>query len=71
VFLEMQFVDINTCEPVPNIFVDLWHANATGVYAGIVASGNGDSSDATNLNATFLRGLWATNDEGVVQYVLP
>lgn len=30
-FLDMQFINVNTCEPVPNIFLDIWHANATGV----------------------------------------
>ncbi|KAF8246421.1 aromatic compound dioxygenase [Wilcoxina mikolae CBS 423.85] len=68
-FLDLQFIDINTCEPVPDTYVDIWHANATGVYSGVVASGNGDSTDATNLDATFLRGLWKTNDEGVVQFL--
>ncbi|KAI5790299.1 extracellular dioxygenase [Geopyxis carbonaria] len=67
-FLDMQFVDVNTCEPIPDIFLDIWHANSTGVYSGIVASGNGDSSDLTNLDKTFLRGLAKTNDDGVVQF---
>jgi protocatechuate 3,4-dioxygenase beta subunit len=29
---------------------------------------NGDSSDASNLDATFLRGIQPSNDEGVVQF---
>lgn len=66
-YLDMQFIDINTCEPVNDIYVDIWHANATGVYSGVVASGNGNAEDTTNLDATFLRGLWKTNEEGVVQ----
>jgi protocatechuate 3,4-dioxygenase beta subunit len=39
-----------------------------GVYSGVQASGNGDSSDASNLDATFLRGIQPSNDEGVVQF---
>lgn len=42
--------------------------NSTGVYSGIVANGNGDSSDAANINATFLRGLQPTDSLGVAQF---
>lgn len=55
--LDAQVVDITTCEPVTNAMIEIWACNSTGVYSGITASGNGDSSDATNLNNTFLRGL--------------
>jgi protocatechuate 3,4-dioxygenase beta subunit len=68
VFLDMQFIDTNTCEPVTGIYMDIWHANATGVYSGINESGNGNSDDLTNLDKTFLRGIWQTDDEGVVQF---
>ena len=57
VILDAQVVDITTCEPVTNSMIEIWACNSTGVYSGIVASGNGDSSDLTNLNNTFLRGL--------------
>ncbi|KAJ6002995.1 hypothetical protein N7451_005542 [Penicillium sp. IBT 35674x] len=67
-YMDIQVLDTNTCEPLPNIYMDLWHCNATGVYSGIQASGNGDSSDATNLDATFLRGIQASNSDGVVQF---
>lgn len=32
--MNVGVIDVNTCEPVPNVLVDLWHANATGYYAG-------------------------------------
>jgi protocatechuate 3,4-dioxygenase beta subunit len=60
VHLDLQFIDINTCEPIPNMLVDIWHANATGVYSGVVGSGG--------LNTSFLRGIQATNSEGVAQF---
>ncbi|KAK0644923.1 hypothetical protein DIS24_g8386 [Lasiodiplodia hormozganensis] len=57
------FVDVNTCEPVPNLFIDIWAANATGTYSGIdVSNGQG------GLNSTFLRGVQDTDDEGVAQF---
>lgn len=34
-YLEVQYIDIETCEPVPGVYVDIWNANATGVYSGI------------------------------------
>lgn len=66
-FSEYQIIDVTTCDPIPNVYVDTWHgqlqifvlwihanihiyiANSTGVYAGVVASGNGDITDESNL----------------------
>ena len=28
-YLDVQMIDTNTCEPVPNIYLDFWHCNAT------------------------------------------
>lgn len=66
--MDIQIIDVNTCEAVPNVYIDFWHCNSTGVYSGIVASGNGESTDTTNLNKTFLRGIAATNYEGVATF---
>lgn len=67
-YLDVQLVDSSTCEPVPEVYIDLWHCNATGVYSGIVANGNGNSADSSNLNTTFLRGVQKTGEDGVVQF---
>lgn len=83
-YADIQFLDMDTCEPVSNMYMDFWHCNATGgksvpsnsslpklirysVYAGVVANGNGNSADASNLNTTFLRGVQKTGDDGVLQ----
>ncbi|RAL58478.1 hypothetical protein DID88_005182 [Monilinia fructigena] len=66
--LDTQVIDMATCDPVTNAFVEIWHCNSTGVYSGIVSGTNGNSADATNINSTFLRGLQATDDEGVAQF---
>ncbi|KAJ7480669.1 Intradiol ring-cleavage dioxygenase [Mycena latifolia] len=69
-YVDVQLIDITTCEPVPNVYIDFWHANATGVYSGVVASGNGvGSEDATNINNTFLRGIQGTDSDGVAQWL--
>ncbi|OTB00563.1 hypothetical protein M426DRAFT_235203 [Hypoxylon sp. CI-4A] len=66
--LDYQVIDINTCEPVPEVYLEMWHCNATGVYSGIVASGNGDSSDETNIDNTWLRGIQKTDSDGVATF---
>jgi protocatechuate 3,4-dioxygenase beta subunit len=60
-YLEVQYVDVTTCQPVPELFVDVWNCNATGYYSG-VESGQG------GLNTTFLRGIQETDDDGVVAF---
>ncbi|PHH85740.1 hypothetical protein CDD83_11235 [Cordyceps sp. RAO-2017] len=62
VHLDYQFIDINTCRPVPGLLVDVWHANATGVYSGVTARGQG------GLRTTHGRGVQRTDDDGVVQF---
>lgn len=27
---DIQFLDMDTCEPIPNMYMDFWHCNATG-----------------------------------------
>ncbi len=60
IHLDIQFVDIDSCQAVPNMLVDIWHANATGVYSGVLNSGG--------LNTTFLRGIQVTDHDGVVTF---
>lgn len=64
-FLEVQYVDISTCAPVPAVAVDIWNANATGVYSGIYTSGNYAED---GVNSTYLRGVQLTDHEGVVEF---
>ncbi|KAI0601080.1 aromatic compound dioxygenase [Biscogniauxia sp. FL1348] len=66
--LDYQVIDVDTCEPVTDVYLEMWHCNSTGVYSGVVASGNGDTSDATNINNTFLRGIQKTDSDGVAQF---
>ncbi|KAK9772182.1 putative Intradiol ring-cleavage dioxygenase [Seiridium cardinale] len=66
--VDYQIIDVDTCEPVPSVYLEMWHCNSTGVYSGVVASSNGDSSDETNLDKTFLRGIQKSDSDGVVQF---
>ncbi|EEY23454.1 conserved hypothetical protein [Verticillium alfalfae VaMs.102] len=56
IVLDYQVIDVDTCEPVPNVYLEMWHCNSTGVYSGVIANGNGDSSDESNIDNTWLRG---------------
>lgn len=68
VHLEYQYIDVSTCDVATGLYLEHWQANATGVYSGIVASGNGNEDDTTNLNTTFLRGVAEVNSEGVAAF---
>ncbi|KAJ5431716.1 Intradiol ring-cleavage dioxygenase core [Penicillium cf. griseofulvum] len=65
VFLEVQYIDVNTCKPVPGAVVDIWQANATGVYSGISMSGN---YAAGGWDSTYLRGIQQTDRDGVATF---
>lgn len=81
-FVDTQVIDVNTCEPVKDIHVEIWRTvsvpvrkstmltqvsdcNATGVYSGVVANGNGNTDDGDNIDRTFLRGIQPTDSDGV------
>ncbi|RMZ84023.1 hypothetical protein DV737_g1363, partial [Chaetothyriales sp. CBS 132003] len=64
-YLEVQYLDITTCKPVPDVYVDIWNANATGVYSGISVTGN---YAADGYNSTYLRGIQPTDSDGVVTF---
>jgi protocatechuate 3,4-dioxygenase beta subunit len=31
--LDIGVIDTSTCQPLPNVLVEIWHANATGYYS--------------------------------------
>lgn len=37
-YLEIQYIDVNNCRPVEGALVDIWQANATGVYRYVLQS---------------------------------
>ena len=59
--LGVQIVRVNTCTPVPNAVVDLWHCDADGVYAGY--GGQPGNVDAQGEN--FCRGIQVTDANGI------
>lgn len=82
--LDIQLIDVDTCEPIKGTFIEMWSeylpfhsrlvltgsdANSTGVYSGAIATVNGIGvSDLANFNRTYLRGAQQTDEDGVVQF---
>ena len=53
--LRLSVVDAQTCKPIKGAIVDIWHADAVGVYSGF---GSGASS------RTFMRGVQRRRTRG-------
>jgi protocatechuate 3,4-dioxygenase beta subunit len=58
-WLRATVVDASTCKPIKGATVDIWHADAGGVYSGF---GDGAAS------RTFMRGLQRTNAKGLALF---
>jgi protocatechuate 3,4-dioxygenase beta subunit len=52
-------VNASTCKPIKGAAVDIWHADAGGVYSGF-----GQGAD----NRTFMRGIQRTNAKGLALF---
>jgi protocatechuate 3,4-dioxygenase beta subunit len=57
--LRLFVVDASTCRPIKGAAVDIWHADAGGVYSGF-GSGSG--------NRTFMRGIQKTDAKGLARF---
>jgi protocatechuate 3,4-dioxygenase beta subunit len=57
--LRTVVVDASTCRPIKNAAVDVWHADAGGVYSGFGAGA---------ANRTFMRGIQRTTAKGLAQF---
>ena len=75
--LDIRMINIETCEPLPNVLFDIWQANATGHYAGhpdFAPSSVGEKPHGFTPiprimpSETFLRGAWPTDKNGVAQF---
>ncbi len=64
--LVLHVVDAQGCAALPGLRVDIWHADARGVYSGY--SGQGDARDISSKGATYLRGTQMTGSDGRVTF---
>lgn len=58
--LAVAVVDSNTCKPIHNAAVDVWHCDGMGVYSGEPSEGS--------AGKTFLRGIQLTDGDGQVEF---
>lgn len=77
-YLDIGVLDTNTCEPLPNAYLTIWHCNAYGTYSGFTKidpntaglyTNATSNADGTTDEKTFLRGVTATNDEGIAEFL--
>ena len=66
--LDINVVDTSSCKPVTDAYVEMWGTNATGVYTGVQAKGNGDGS-ATAIKTNALRGVQPTGANGTATFI--
>ena len=61
----LKVVEAGSCEPIRDVFVDIWHTDAAGQYSGYPGQGD-DRADTSG--ETFLRGRQVTDAEGRVEF---
>ena len=65
--LSLTFTVVDTaCKPIKNARIDIWYANAQGVYSGV--ANQGDDLGAGVNSGNFLRGTQVTNAKGVATF---
>ena len=64
--LTLRVIEHGPCTPILNARVDVWHADAGGVYSGY--DGQGDEGNASAKGQTHLRGTQITDAEGRVTF---
>ena len=62
--LRMTFIVVNqNCVPIPNVLVDIWHADKDGVYSGYVQPGG------NTVGEDFMRGVQSTDGSGQCSFI--
>lgn len=60
--LRLRVIDAAACVPIQGARVDVWHADAQGIYSGY--EGQGDTRRISTLGQSFLRGTQASDENG-------
>jgi protocatechuate 3,4-dioxygenase beta subunit len=64
--LVLQVVEAGDCKPLKGARVDIWHADALGIYSGY--DRQSDSRNVSTKGDTFLRGTQVTGENGRVTF---
>lgn len=65
--LGVRVQDADTCEPLSNAVVDVWHCDALGSYSGFESASAGTGGGPSD-EETYLRGAQVTNRRGIVEF---
>jgi len=61
-FMTLTVIDVS-CNPIPNVLVDIWHCDKDGVYSGYVQPGH------DTRGQDFMRGIQPTDGNGQCQFI--
>jgi len=64
--VDLRVIDGATCKPTEGARVDIWHADAQGVYSGY--EGQGDKENLSTVGQKFLRGTQFADGKGAVSF---
>jgi protocatechuate 3,4-dioxygenase beta subunit len=64
--LVLDVIEYGSCQPIANVRVDVWHADAGGIYSGY--AGQGDDRSISTKGEKYLRGTQTTNAQGRVTF---
>ena len=64
--VDLRVIDGATCKPSERARVDIWHADALGIYSGY--EGQSDKQDVSTVGQKFLRGTQFTDSKGAVRF---
>ena len=67
--LDVRVVSASDCVPIRKARVDIWHADASGLYSGYSDQyGNGAAPDRSTKGATYLRGTQFADRHGLTRF---
>jgi protocatechuate 3,4-dioxygenase beta subunit len=66
--LGVRVRDAESCRPIENAIVDVWHCDALGLYSGFESASKGLGGSGRTDDRTYLRGAQATNEHGIVEF---
>jgi protocatechuate 3,4-dioxygenase beta subunit len=67
--LVLRIRDAQSCEPIRNAVVEVWHCDAAGVYSGFEAASTGGPAGGSGPtdDERYLRGAQVTDKDGIVE----
>ncbi|MGE3066806.1 MAG: intradiol ring-cleavage dioxygenase, partial [Hyphomicrobiaceae bacterium] len=64
--LDLRVIESGSCRPIAGARVDVWHADAGGIYSGY--AGQGDARSVSTKGQVYLRGTQMTDGNGAVAF---